>query len=116
MAVIGGLATVALPFLSGMPALICYAVVYRGFGGGFVALFMPLNVELFGVQRIARASGLTQMGFGVGVTFSAPTAGCIYDATDDYTSSFPLTGGLFVLGGLMLEVLPSAGWTTHATC
>ena len=111
-AITGGLATCALPFLKGMPALCGYAVVYGFFGGGFVALFMPLNVELFGVPRIARASGLTQMGFGIGATFSAPTAGWMYDAQQDYKPAFLLTGGLFLLGGVLLEVLPKR-YLTH---
>ena len=67
---------------------------------------MPLNVELFGVANIARASGLCQIGFGVGAALSAPVAGWIFDWTQEYTASFLLAGGLFLLGGALLEVLP----------
>ena len=105
-AMVAGALTIALPFLHGMPLLCAYAVLFGFFGGGFVALFMPLNVELFGVANIARASGLCQIGFGVGAALSAPVAGWIFDGTQEYTASFLLAGGLFLLGGTLLEVLP----------
>eukprot|EP00058_Branchiostoma_floridae_P015230 XP_002600718.1 hypothetical protein BRAFLDRAFT_83460 [Branchiostoma floridae] len=93
---LNALACFLFPLATSYPALLAYSVAMGTCTGGFRALIMPLVADTVGVVRMPNAFGLTLVCEGVGILLGPPVAGWLYDATENYNSSFFVAGGCFV--------------------
>ncbi|XP_078703439.1 monocarboxylate transporter 13-like [Branchiostoma floridae x Branchiostoma belcheri] len=99
---LNALACFLFPLATSYPSLLAYSVAMGTCTGGFRALIMPLVADTVGVVRMPNALGLTLVCEGVGILLGPPVAGWLYDATDNYNSSFFVAGGCFVASLLPL--------------
>ncbi|XP_066303129.1 monocarboxylate transporter 13-like [Branchiostoma lanceolatum] len=93
---LNALACFLFPLAKSYPALLAYSVAMGTCTGGFRALIMPLVADTVGVVRMPNAFGLTLVCEGIGILLGPPVAGWLYDATENYNSSFFVAGGCFV--------------------
>jgi len=98
---IGGLATVALPFITDESLLLAYAVAFGMSVAAFASLRSILLVELLGLEKLTNAFGLLLMFQGIAATFGSPIAGFFYDMTKSYDVPFWLFGSIFAVSGAM---------------
>ncbi|CAM9359928.1 unnamed protein product [Lampetra fluviatilis] len=92
------------PFTS----LMAYAIAFAIFCGGYMALLLPVLVDLLGVQRVRSAFGLSMFFVGFGCLMGPPTAGWLYDITHTYDSSFFLAGTCYLIAAVPLLLEPLA--------
>ncbi|XP_062567415.1 monocarboxylate transporter 3-like isoform X2 [Saccostrea cucullata] len=88
-----------------------FSLIYGIYSGGLVVLINPLCLELVGLQQLPLAVGFTYFSGGVGSIIGPPLTGLLVDAMGDYSFAFYQTGGLFLLGALL--VLLSSLWRSE---
>ncbi|XP_068226998.1 monocarboxylate transporter 14-like isoform X2 [Palaemon carinicauda] len=98
---LGGGATVILPFLADESLLLCYAVIFGFAVAAFASLRSILLVELLGLEKLTNAFGLLLLFQGIAALFGSPTAGAFVDATKSYDLTFYVFGGIFAFSGFM---------------
>lgn len=89
-------------------SLYLFGVVFGFSYGGWVALFLPLTGEVFGLKYLGTIFGGITVAAGVGSAIGPTAAGYIFDVTDSYTLAF-LIGAVVVVLALALNFLPGAG-------
>ncbi|XP_032810170.1 monocarboxylate transporter 5-like isoform X1 [Petromyzon marinus] len=112
-----GITTLLSPLATTFTSLMAYAIVFAIFCGGYMALLLPVLVDLLGVQRVRSAFGLSMFFVGFGCLMGPPTAGWLYDITHTYDSSFFLAGTCYLIAAvpLLLEPLAQARARHHDT-
>lgn len=98
---LGGGATILLPFISDESLLLLYAVVFGFAVAAFASLRSILLVELLGLEKLTNAFGLLLLFQGIAALFGSPVAGAFVDATKSYNLTFYVFGGIFAFSGLM---------------
>ncbi|XP_078717101.1 monocarboxylate transporter 5-like [Lampetra fluviatilis] len=112
-----GITTLLSPLATTFTSLMAYAIAFAIFCGGYMALLLPVLVDLLGVQRVRSAFGLSMFFVGFGCLMGPPTAGWLYDITHTYDSSFFLAGTCYLIAAvpLLLEPLAQARARHHDT-
>lgn len=102
------------------PQLLAWAAagVY-GLGFGAVGAMIPLVVlEEYGVKVLGKALGIVGFGFMASGMIAPAVAGAFFDSTGQYTGSFIIAGGVFLVAIVILEVLcltaPAVGELTSS--
>lgn len=98
---IGGAATMILPFISDQSLLLTYSVAFGVSVAAFASLRSILLVELLGLEKLTNAFGLLLLFQGIAALVGSPVAGAFVDATKSYDVTFYVFGGIFALSGLM---------------
>ncbi|XP_048354346.1 monocarboxylate transporter 5 [Sphaerodactylus townsendi] len=96
------------PLATTFPVLMTYAVVFAIFSGGYLALLLPVLVDLVGAPSFHSALGLSSFIAGFGVIAGPPIAGWLYDYTQTYACSFILAGICFLVSPISLFFEPLA--------
>uniref|UniRef100_A0A914CBC6 Major facilitator superfamily (MFS) profile domain-containing protein n=1 Tax=Acrobeloides nanus TaxID=290746 RepID=A0A914CBC6_9BILA len=99
--ILGGIATMAAPFLTAFWMFALYCTAF-GFGVAcFAALRSIVCVELLGLEKLSNAYGILLLFMGAAALVGPPFAGAIKNATDSYNMSFHVMGALMVLSGVI---------------
>nr|XP_056700776.1 monocarboxylate transporter 5 [Euleptes europaea] len=96
------------PLATTFPVLMTYAVVFAIFSGGYLALLLPVLVDLVGAPSFHSALGLSSFIAGFGVIAGPPIAGWLYDYTQTYACSFIFAGVCFLISPISLFFEPLA--------
>ncbi|XP_077190290.1 monocarboxylate transporter 5 isoform X3 [Paroedura picta] len=96
------------PLATTFPTLMTYAVVFAIFSGGYLALLLPVLVDLVGAPSFHSALGLSSFIAGFGVIAGPPIAGWLYDYTQTYSCSFIFAGICFLVSPISLFFEPLA--------
>uniref|UniRef100_A0A8C5SDU8 Solute carrier family 16 member 4 n=1 Tax=Laticauda laticaudata TaxID=8630 RepID=A0A8C5SDU8_LATLA len=108
-----GLTNLLCPLATTFPLLMSYSVTFAIFSGGYLALLIPVMVDLLGVARFHSALGLASFISGFGVIVGPPIAGWLYDYTQTYACSFIMTGICFLVSSISLFLEPLAQKWRH---
>ncbi len=105
--VFAGAALVALPFCPDSGDLPLYWImVFTGifgfWGGAFIAMFGVLLADLFGVNRVASAMGMSMCFQTIGMFIGPPAAGLMREVTGDYRLPYAVSGVLFAVCGIAI--------------
>ncbi|XP_059529818.1 monocarboxylate transporter 5 isoform X2 [Myotis daubentonii] len=103
-----GVTNLLAPLATTFPLLMTYTVVFAIFSGGYLALILPVMVDLSGNSAIHRFMGLASFFAGIAVLSGPPIAGWLYDYTQTYAGSFYFSGTCFLLSSLSLSFVPLA--------
>ncbi|XP_039604468.1 monocarboxylate transporter 5 [Polypterus senegalus] len=103
-----GIVNLLAPLATTYSQIIVYAVIYAIFCGGYMALLLPVQVDMMGVSSINSSMGLSMFFVGIGCLTGPPTAGWLYDYTQTYDCSFYLAGVCFLLSSISLFFEPLA--------
>ncbi|RUS70172.1 hypothetical protein EGW08_022064 [Elysia chlorotica] len=98
--IIGGVATMFVPFYSSYSQLAVYSSVFGLAVAVFVSLRSIIMVELMGLDRLTSAFGLVIMCQGISAFLGAPIAGSLSDTYGNYNAAFYLAGISFALSGI----------------
>uniref|UniRef100_A0A8C6C4P3 Solute carrier family 16 member 4 n=1 Tax=Monodon monoceros TaxID=40151 RepID=A0A8C6C4P3_MONMO len=103
-----GITNLLAPFATTFPLLMTYTIFFAIFSGGYLALILPVLVDLSGNSMVHRFLGLASFFAGMAVLSGPPLAGWLYDYTQTYTGSFYLSGICYLLSSVSLFFVPLA--------
>uniref|UniRef100_UPI00398F7781 monocarboxylate transporter 5 n=1 Tax=Pristiophorus japonicus TaxID=55135 RepID=UPI00398F7781 len=103
-----GLCNLLAPLATTYAQLMVYAVFFAIFCGGYMALLLPVLVDLVGVTRVRNSFGFSMFFAGIGCLTGPPAAGWLYDYTQTYDCSFYLAGVCYMLSAVSLFLEPTA--------
>ncbi|NXW90728.1 MOT5 protein, partial [Alopecoenas beccarii] len=90
------------------PLLLAYVVASAGFCGGFMALVLPVLVDLVGVEKLHSYLGFAAFFAGIAAAGGPPLAGWLYDYTQTYVCSFLFAGACALISPVSFFFEPSA--------
>uniref|UniRef100_A0A1I8A2B8 MFS domain-containing protein n=1 Tax=Steinernema glaseri TaxID=37863 RepID=A0A1I8A2B8_9BILA len=99
--IVGGVATVAVPFLSGFWMFVAYCVPFAFGVACFAALRSVICVELLGLEKLTNAYGILLLFMGVAALVGPPFAAFLSDVTGNYDLSFYVMGTMMTLSGVI---------------
>ncbi|NXN92395.1 MOT5 protein, partial [Rhinopomastus cyanomelas] len=106
--VLSGVTNLLAPLATTFPLLMAYAVAFAIFCGGFMALVLPVLVELVGVQKLHSCLGFAAFFAGIAAVVGPPLAGWLYDYTQTYVCSFLFAGACALISPISFCFEPSA--------
>uniref|UniRef100_A0A4W6CEP0 Solute carrier family 16 member 4 n=1 Tax=Lates calcarifer TaxID=8187 RepID=A0A4W6CEP0_LATCA len=111
-----GLVNLLSPLATSYILLMVYAVFFAIFCGGYMALLLPVLVDLVGSEKLNNSMGFSMFFVGLGCLTGPPLAGFLYDYTQTYDCSFYLAGLCYLLSSLSLFMEPLAQrWKNNMT-
>ncbi|XP_054996057.1 monocarboxylate transporter 5 isoform X2 [Sorex araneus] len=103
-----GITNLLAPLATTFPLLMTYTIFFAIFSGGYMALILPVLVDLSGISKVHSFLGLAAFFAGMGVLSGPPLAGWLYDYTQTYTGSFYFSGICYVLSSVSFFFVPLA--------
>ncbi|XP_030640096.1 monocarboxylate transporter 5 [Chanos chanos] len=103
-----GVVNLLSPLATSYILLMVYAVFFAIFCGGYMALLLPVLVDLVGPEKLNNSMGFSMFFVGLGCLTGPPLAGFLYDYTLTYDCSFYLAGVCYLLSSVSLFLEPLA--------
>ncbi|KAL2104048.1 hypothetical protein ACEWY4_000916 [Coilia grayii] len=103
-----GVVNLLSPLATSYVLLMVYAVFFAIFCGGYMALLLPVLVDLVGPEKVNNSMGFSMFFVGLGCLTGPPLAGFLYDYTQTYDCSFYLAGVCYLLSSVSLFLEPLA--------
>ncbi|XP_017323533.1 monocarboxylate transporter 5 isoform X1 [Ictalurus punctatus] len=103
-----GIVNLLSPLATSFIQLMIYAVFFAIFCGGYMALLLPVLVDLVGSEKVNNSMGFSMFFVGLGCLTGPPLAGFLYDYTRTYDCSFYLAGVCYLLSSVSLFLEPLA--------
>ncbi|KAM3872370.1 monocarboxylate transporter 5 [Diretmus argenteus] len=103
-----GLVNLLSPLATSYILLMVYAIFFAIFCGGYMALLLPVLVDLVGPEKLNNSMGFSMFFVGLGCLTGPPLAGFLYDYTQTYDCSFYLAGVCYLLSSVSLFMEPLA--------
>uniref|UniRef100_A0A8C6INH1 Solute carrier family 16 (monocarboxylic acid transporters), member 4 n=1 Tax=Mus spicilegus TaxID=10103 RepID=A0A8C6INH1_MUSSI len=103
-----GVTNLLAPLATTFPLLMAYTILFAIFAGGYLALILPVLVDLSKNSRVHKFLGYASFFAGIAVLSGPPIAGWIYDYTQTYTGSFYFSGTCYILSSVSLFFVPLA--------
>ncbi|XP_014728305.1 PREDICTED: monocarboxylate transporter 5 isoform X1 [Sturnus vulgaris] len=96
------------PLATSLPLLLAYSVALATFCGAFMALVLPVLVDLVGVEKLHSYLGFAAFFAGIAAMGGPPLAGWLYDYTQTYACSFLFAGACALISPISFFFEPSA--------
>ncbi|XP_074384488.1 monocarboxylate transporter 5 isoform X1 [Zonotrichia albicollis] len=96
------------PLATSFHLLLAYTVALATFCGGFMALVLPVLVDLVGVQKLHSNLGFAAFFAGIAAMGGPPLAGWLYDYTQTYACSFLFAGACALISPISFFFEPAA--------
>ncbi|KAM9369373.1 monocarboxylate transporter 5 [Phaethornis superciliosus] len=106
--VLCGITNLLCPLATTFPLLMTYTVAFAVFCGGFMALVLPVLVDLVGVPKLHSYLGFAAFFAGIAAMGGPPLAGWLYDYTQTYACSFLFAGACALVSPLSFFFEPLA--------
>ncbi|XP_010829180.1 PREDICTED: monocarboxylate transporter 5 isoform X2 [Bison bison bison] len=103
-----GITNLLAPLATTFPLLMTYTISFAVFSGGYLALILPVLVDLSGNSTVQSFLGLASFFAGMAVLSGPPLAGWLYDYTQTYTGSYYFSGTCYLLSSVSLFFIPLA--------
>lgn len=101
-----GITNLLAPLATTFSLLMTYTIFFAVFAGGYLALILPVLVDLSKNCGVHRFLGLAGFFAGMAVLSGPPIAGWLYDYTETYTGSFYFSGTCYLLSSLSFFFVP----------
>ncbi|NXA80176.1 MOT5 protein, partial [Thryothorus ludovicianus] len=105
---LSGVTNLLGPLATTLPLLLAYTVAFATFCGGFMALVLPVLVDLVGVEKLHSYLGFAAFFAGIAAMGGPPLAGWLYDYTQTYVCSFLFAGACALISPISFFFEPSA--------
>ncbi|KAM7171403.1 monocarboxylate transporter 5 isoform 3-T4 [Macrochelys suwanniensis] len=102
-----GITNLLGPLATSFPLLMVYTVSFAIFCGGYLALLLPVLVDLVGVPRLHSSLGFASFFAGIAAIAGPPIAGWLYDYTQTYACSFFFAGTCYLIAPISFFFEPS---------
>lgn len=83
----------------------CFSAFYGVTSGFYVALTVPVAVEVFDLKYLANVTAWTLLMAGIFMMIATTSGGWLYDKTGEATYNFVFGGIILTISGLLLAVL-----------
>ncbi|NWY03305.1 MOT5 protein, partial [Nothoprocta ornata] len=103
-----GITNLLCPLATTFPWLMAYAVTFGIFCGGFLALVLPVLVDLVGVEKLHSYLGFSAFFAGIAAIGGPPLTGWLYDYTQTYVCSFLFAGACALISPISFFFEPLA--------
>uniref|UniRef100_A0A8C8ZHF2 Solute carrier family 16 member 4 n=1 Tax=Prolemur simus TaxID=1328070 RepID=A0A8C8ZHF2_PROSS len=103
-----GITNLLAPLATTFPLLMTYTIFFAIFAGGYLALILPVLVDLSINSTVHRFLGLAGFFAGMAILAGPPIAGWLYDYTKTYTGSFYFSGICYLLSSVSFFFVPLA--------
>uniref|UniRef100_A0A673VT84 Solute carrier family 16 member 4 n=1 Tax=Suricata suricatta TaxID=37032 RepID=A0A673VT84_SURSU len=103
-----GTTNLLAPLATTFPLLMTYTIFFATFAGGYLAMILPVLVDLSGGSRIQSFLGLVAFFAGMAILSGPTIAGWLYDYTQTYTGSFYFSGICYLLSSVSFFFVPLA--------
>ncbi|XP_051021551.1 monocarboxylate transporter 5 [Acomys russatus] len=103
-----GVTNLLAPLATTFPLLMAYTIFFAIFAGGYLALILPVLVDLCKNSSVHKFLGYASFFAGMAVLSGPPIAGWIHDHTQTYTGSFYFSGTCYLLSSVSLFFVPLA--------
>ncbi|XP_062247517.1 monocarboxylate transporter 5 [Platichthys flesus] len=103
-----GIVNLLSPLANTYILLMVYAIFFAVFCGGYMALLLPVLVDLVGAEKLNNSMGFSMFFVGLGCLTGPPLSGFLYDYTQTYDCSFYLAGLCYLISSLSLFLEPLA--------
>ncbi|XP_073176263.1 monocarboxylate transporter 5 isoform X3 [Lepidochelys kempii] len=103
-----GITNLLGPLATSFPLLMVYTISFAIFCGGYLALLLPVLVDLVGVPRLHSSLGFASFFAGIAAIAGPPIAGWLYDYTQTYACSFFFAGTCYLIAPISFFFEPSA--------
>ncbi|NWI12916.1 MOT5 protein, partial [Crypturellus soui] len=103
-----GIANLLCPLATTFPLLMAYAVTFAASCGGFLALVLPVLVDLVGVEKLHSYLGFSAFFAGIAAIGGPPLTGWLYDYTQTYVCSFLFAGACALISPVSFFFEPLA--------
>ncbi|KAF5911019.1 monocarboxylate transporter 5 [Diceros bicornis minor] len=103
-----GITNLLAPLATTFPLLMTYTIFFAIFSGGYLALILPVLVDLSGNSMVHRSLGFASFFAGMAVLAGPPIAGWLYDYTQTYSGSFYFSGICYLLSSVSFFFVPLA--------
>lgn len=103
-----GLTNLLAPLATTFPLLMTYTIFFAIFAGGYLALILPVLVDLSKNSKVHKFLGFAAFFAGIAVLSGPPIAGWLYDYTQTYTGSFYFSGTCYLLSSVSFFFVPLA--------
>ncbi|XP_008571470.1 PREDICTED: monocarboxylate transporter 5 isoform X2 [Galeopterus variegatus] len=103
-----GITNLLAPLATTFPLLMTYTIFFSIFAGGYLALIIPVVVDLSKNSGVHRFLGFAGFFAGMAVLSGPPVAGLLYDYTQTYTGSFYFSGTCYLLSSVSFFFVPLA--------
>uniref|UniRef100_G3WAS2 Solute carrier family 16 member 4 n=1 Tax=Sarcophilus harrisii TaxID=9305 RepID=G3WAS2_SARHA len=111
-----GITNLLAPLATTFPLLMTYSIFFAIFCGSYMALIVPVMIDLAGTSALNKFLGFTAFFAGLAVLSGPPIAGWLYDRTETYVYSFIFSGTCFLLSSVPLFFMPLATkWVKRTT-
>uniref|UniRef100_A0A8D2D5M7 Solute carrier family 16 member 4 n=1 Tax=Sciurus vulgaris TaxID=55149 RepID=A0A8D2D5M7_SCIVU len=111
-----GITNLLAPLATTFPLLMTYTIFFAIFAGGYLALILPVLVDLCKNSRVHSFLGLAGFFAGIAVLSGPPIAGWLYDRMQTYTGSFYFSGTCYLLSSVSFFFVPWAEkWKSSLT-
>ncbi|XP_014114424.1 PREDICTED: monocarboxylate transporter 5 isoform X1 [Pseudopodoces humilis] len=105
---LSGVTNLLGPLATTFPLLLAYTVAFAIFCGGFMALVLPVLVDLVGVEKLHSYLGFAAFFAGIAAMGGPPLAGWLYDYTQTYVCSFLFAGACALISPISFFFEPAA--------
>ncbi|XP_053854007.1 monocarboxylate transporter 5 isoform X1 [Vidua macroura] len=105
---LSGVTNLLGPLATTFPLLLAYTVAFATFCGGFMALVLPVLVDLVGVEKLHSYLGFAAFFAGIAAMGGPPLAGWLYDYTQTYVCSFLFAGACALISPISFFFEPAA--------
>ncbi|NWR52205.1 MOT5 protein, partial [Regulus satrapa] len=105
---LSALSNLLAPLATTFPLLLAYTVAFAAACGGFMALVLPVLVDLVGVEKLHSYLGFAAFFAGIAAMGGPPLAGWLYDYTQTYVCSFLFAGACALISPISFFFEPSA--------
>uniref|UniRef100_A0A8C6QMA1 Solute carrier family 16 (monocarboxylic acid transporters), member 4 n=1 Tax=Nannospalax galili TaxID=1026970 RepID=A0A8C6QMA1_NANGA len=103
-----GITNLLAPLATTFPLLMTYTIFFAIFAGGYLALILPVLVDLSKNSKVHKFLGFAAFFAGIAVLSGPPIAGWLYDHTETYTGSFYFSGTCYLLSSVSFFFVPLA--------
>nr|XP_010342313.2 monocarboxylate transporter 5 isoform X3 [Saimiri boliviensis boliviensis] len=103
-----GITNLLAPLATTFPLLMTYTICFAIFAGGYLALILPVLVDLCWNSTVHRFLGFAAFFAGMAVLSGPPIAGWLYDYTQTYNGSFYFSGICYLLSSVSFFFVPIA--------
>ncbi|XP_009000104.1 monocarboxylate transporter 5 isoform X4 [Callithrix jacchus] len=103
-----GITNLLAPSATTFPLLMTYTICFAIFAGGYLALILPVLVDLCWNSTVHRFLGFAGFFAGMAVLSGPPIAGWLYDYTQTYNGSFYFSGICYLLSSVSFFFVPLA--------
>ncbi|CAD5111291.1 DgyrCDS612 [Dimorphilus gyrociliatus] len=102
---VAGISSICTMFIPNVFGFIVFAVIFGSSSGIFIALNIPLPIQIFGVKWVSHVTSWNILVIGLFSSVSRTLSGRIYDLTNNATICFVFSGFVQIVAAVLILIV-----------